>query len=524
MKRFKTMTALAGMVTAASILAGCSLSGPTSVFSEPGSKDMFGYQISQELITSNAGSNVGVSTNAQLLSGRLYPAVFVAGPSGQMIPNTDVARAQVLPGRNRQVVYTIESDATFSDGQHLTCSDFLLAYTAGTHPDIFGAHLPLMDQIDHVDCLPGAKEFTVVFKEGQGDRWRELFGPGTVLPAHAIAKRLGMDANTFAQALESEEPAQLAPIAEIWRDGFNLANFDPELQVSFGPFKIDSVGESGEVTLARNEHFKGDPAAEEKLVVWPASANSAELVQAGALRVADVPTSSPEWLDLNAEGNPYTVESMVGELTESLSFADTGTWAVPENRQALSKCVDQRAVAQASSNVSGVEVPPVTVQVARHSDPVARQLEDNAEERLAVDIEAARAAGGTELRIGYSVPDERKAAMVDEIKKSCEPAGITVIDATEGGKTLQDLEPGSNSIDAYLGAIDPMSEFNSAAVNLSNVQALRGHEAYFWKELPTLPLSAQPRTFIVDQNVDNVVAYTGTTGIGWNMDRWQSRD
>ncbi|WP_051077924.1 ABC transporter substrate-binding protein [Corynebacterium lubricantis] len=532
--RKRSITALAGMVTAASILAGCSLTDGTGGFTEPSSRDMFGYQVSQELKTSNAGSNVGVSTNAHLLSGRLYPAVFVPGPSGQMIPNTDVARTQVLPGRNRQVIYTIETDAKFSDGAHLTCSDFLLAYTAGTHPDLFGAHMPLMDQIDHLDCLPGAKEFTVVFKEGQGDRWRELFGPGTILPAHVIGQRLEMDANTFVEALESEDPDQLTPIAEIWREGFNLDNFDPELQVSFGPFRIDSVGEDGEVVLARNEHFNGDSAALENLVVWPQSADSAELVQAGALRVADVQTDSPEWLDLNAEGNPYTVESMVGELTESLRFADSGTWSIAENRQALSQCVDQAAVAEASSEIAGVEVPPVNVHVVRHGDPVARQLGERSKDHLETDIEAARAATGTEIRIGYATPNERKAAMVEAIKDSCEPAGITVVDATESGKTLDDLasidatqsdgEAGDGSIDAFLGAIDPMSEYNSAAVNLSNVRALRAHESYFWKELPTLPLAAQPRTFVVDRNVSNVAVYTGPTGIGWNMDRWQVTD
>ena len=51
--------------------------------------------------------------------------------------------------------------------------------------------------------------------------------------------------------------------------------------------------------------------------------------------------------------------------------------------------------------------------------------------------------------------------------------------------------------------------------------ALRSQEAHLWKQLPSIPLAAQPRTFAVDGAVRNVVPYTGLAGIGWNMDRWQ---
>ncbi|WIM72361.1 hypothetical protein QP028_14815 [Corynebacterium suedekumii] len=79
----------------------------------PQSTDYFGYLVDTELVTSNAATDIGASSNTEALSGRLYPAVFVPGPSGQMIPNTDLVRTQVLPGANRQVIYTIAEDATY---------------------------------------------------------------------------------------------------------------------------------------------------------------------------------------------------------------------------------------------------------------------------------------------------------------------------------------------------------------------------------------------------------------------------
>lgn len=520
------------VVAAAALLVGCAESRETPKEQAAESTDLFGYQVAVPLLTTNAGSEVGVSTNAQLLSGRLYPAVFVPGPSGQMIPNSDLVTAQSLPGAQRQVVYTLSPDAVFSDGTHVTCTDFLLAYTAGSQPELFGSHMPVMDQVERVTCLPGAKQFTVVFKEGQGGRWRELFGPGTVLPSHAIARKLDMDATQMAQALDSGDPAQIEPIANLWREGFDLAHFDPEMQVSFGPFRIESVGEDGEVTLVRNDYYYGDQASLDTVVVWPATADSGALVDEGALRVGDLLTAEPDWVDLNVEGSPYTIESSVGELTDTLRIAETGPWATPEFRQALSKCIDQHAVAAASSEISGVEVPAVGVHVVDHFDPLARHLANIVDPHMAVDIPGASVAAGTELRVGYSSPNARKAAMVEAMRVSCEPAGITVIDATEDGKTLADVggygvnEWGEQtveegSIDAFLGGADPLAEYSAAEPRSSELGALREAEEQQWEELSRIPLAAQPRSFIIDRNVGNVVVYTGPAGIGWNMDRWQ---
>lgn len=72
-----------------------------------------------------------------------------------------------------------------------------------------------------------------------------------------------------------------------------------------------------------------------------------------------------------------------------------------------------------------------------------------------------------------------------------------------------------------LHAEDPMREYPAANNRAQDLAALRAQEGYLWKELPSIPLAAQPRTFAVDGAVRNVVPFTGLAGIGWNMDRWQ---
>ncbi|MGP6173054.1 ABC transporter substrate-binding protein [Corynebacterium sp. A21] len=494
------------------------------------SLDHFGYAVDTPLLTTNAGSLVGASTDAQLLSVRLYPSFYVAGPSGQMIPNSDLVQTQVLPGANKQVIYTLAEDATWSDGAPITCTDYLLNYKAGVMGSLFESYLPLNDQVEKIDCQPGAKRFTVVFKEDTGGRWRSLFAPGTVLPAHAIAAKAGLSIGSLHDALQNEDHAELTEVARIWGEDFNLDRFDPALQVSSGPFQIDSVGEAGEVTLVANENYAGDQPALAELVVWPGSVDKAELAARGALQIADA--ENYDWVNRDDPMNPFEVETLEGILTDSLVLGSSGLFYSQEARQAFAACVDQHAVAEASSGVAGIEVSPVGTHVVSHFDPVARQLAGITDPQLGVDLAKASALAGTTVRIGYVGPEERKAAMVESIRASCEPAGITVVDASSEGSTMADLARVTTgqwgeevylegTVDAVIRAVDPMVEYGSVSATDGDVAGLRAAEEELWEQVPVIPLAAQPRTFAINGDVGNVVVYTGSSGIGWNMDRWR---
>lgn len=523
----RTNKLAAALAAVALTLTGCASAGDDGDDSER----LFGYQVPSSLHTTNAGTLQGSTDIAQTLSGRLYPGVYVPGPNGQMIPNTDLVSTQVLPGDQRKVIYTLSDAAVFSDGTPVTCADYLLTFTAGQYPSMFGANMPLFDDTEALECTPGSKEFTLTFKEQRGARWRGLFEPGTVLPAHAVAGKLGKNVDELVDDLLSDDFTRLKPIGETWRSGFDLGNFDPDLQVSFGPFKISSVGEQGQVRLVANEHYYGDAPQTPELVVWPGSADSGWLAESGALRIGDLRDLTPDWHDADAEGNRLDVDTTVGELTEMLSMPQVGFWAEPAHREALSRCVDPRAVAKVSGDAAGIELPVAPLHTVQHADPLARHIEDVAEHNLDVDIDVASSIRGATLRVGYAYPDERWAAMVESIRRSCEPAGIEIVDVTGDGKTLADLPRAEydewrnetwteGEADAILRAVDPKREFPAANNRAQELFALRAQEAFLWKELPSIPLAAQPRTFAVDGDVRNVVPYTGLSGIGWNMDRW----
>ena len=488
----------------------------------------FGLLTDVRLASTNATTHWGDAVGAAQLSSRIYPSMYVPGPAGQMIPNSDLADAEFFPADaehpGAHVDFTLTEQARFSDGVPVTCDDYLLSYTAGVLSETFGSHMPLVSDIAALECAPGSKEFTVWFQPDSGSRWRNLFGPGTVLPAHTIADRAQMSMEDFNAALHSQDPAVLADVASTWRDGFSTepGQFDPQLQVSFGPYVIDKVEDSGAIVLKANEAYYGDKPELDKVVVWPDTADAAALLASEELRVAESHLKDPPWLNRNAEGNPYDVTPMVGTLTDTLTFSEYGLFAQPWARQAFAACVDASRLAQVASDQSGVDVPPVTVRTVRHDDPVAAQMASLT--MVPVDPAIAGGLAGTTIGVGYLAPNPRYEAMVEELRAACEPSGITIEDRSGDRVSREHLDAdpttGLPGIDVYLGAVDPMHEYPAPTSSVKNSRSLRELEQRLWEELPSIPVAAQPRNFIVDRAVTGVVPYTGPAGIGWNLDRW----
>lgn len=556
--RAKITAIAAGLSALALVAASCSSeesdSGDQAAPSDPESYNYTGYMVNSQLATTNAGTAFGSTTSAAQLSTRLYPGLFVPGPSGQLIPNADLVETEKLPpaadSDQESVRLTLADDATFSDGAPVTCDDYLLAYTAGTHPVEFASHMPLMNDIADIECAPHSKAFTLTFYKDQGHRWRQMFGPGTVMPAHALAQKTDMSMEDLNAALHAEDMAALQPVAELWRYGFSTAkdDFDPELQVSYGPFTAEKVGDSGEVFLKANEQYRGDKPALDRLVVWPSSADAQELEDKGVLKVADSATAAPGWLSGNAgedaesaEGkepdhdsagedsagagnDQFETTTKVGLQTDTLTLSQAGIFAEPSARKAFAACVDQAALAHKSSEISGVDVPPVYVRTVSVQDPVAQTLGSVAKDHEGTDMAAAGQLNGTTIKVGYVGPDKRYQAMVEALRASCEPAGITIEDAADEQLSQFYLNPnpetGEPTIDAFLGPVDPLTEYSAADSSIKNSVQLKEQEEQLWDSVPSIPVAAQPRVFIVHRDVEGVLPYTGISGIGWNMDRW----
>lgn len=498
------------------------------------------YVVNAELVTTNAGSAVGYSTDSALLTDRLYPAAYINGPKGQIIPNPDFIDAHSLPGVQQSAVFQIAEESKFSDGVALTCDSFVLAYAAAKI-DAFHSFLPMMSQVAEVRCVSGSKKAEIYYHEGYGDRWRQTFAAGTLLPAHAIAARMDIPLERLTHALQHpEENFELIQVAaDIWNNGFSLANFDPALQVASGPYKIVRVGESGEVYLDRNEHYVGTAAEIAPVVVWPASADTAELGENRRIAVAEAAAvAKATWVNRDDSYNQYTIEPIAGILAEQLVLSTKGVFSDPEMRRALSACIDQRTIAEISSDESGVDVAPSSVRTVRLNSPLANRLGMLTESHLNVDIDAAKKLEGHQINIGYLAPNQRYAAMVRNMQETCAPAGISINDVSRVDASISGLSrteaagdgdqtavgDDSNEIpifDAFITSIDPDQAFASVAKTYQDLDAARTAELASWEQMSTIPLAAQPRIFVTRNDVNNLAVNSSKAGIGWNIDRWE---
>ncbi|MBN9643381.1 ABC transporter substrate-binding protein [Corynebacterium mendelii] len=514
------LVAAAALFLAAAGLA-CAPSGePQPV--EPTEPAPFAYAAGVPLVTTNAISAAGVSARADMISARIYPGVFVRGPSGQYVPNLDFATANFLPGTQRSVLYRINVDAVYSDGVPVTCTDFMLTWRAATMPWLFSSFAPVYDAVDRVDCDPGQRKFTVYFKEGMGARWHELFASGTVLASHVFADRLNIPIVELNRRLKGGDTEELRPVAEIWNTGFNLDNLDRQLQVASGPYMIVDSDPGVSVTLGPNPAYRGDAPAIGTITIYAFGQEPTGFAGTPAPAVSDLThLSRVAWLDDRADTPRYSVSSGQGMLTEQLVLAEEGTFADAELRRAFSGCVDQAQVAEVASEASGVTVSPVGLFLSAADDPASEKNSDIAAAHTGIDPLATTPLAGHTIRIAHLPGHRRFALMVDQIRATCAPWGITVTDATGPASSLADLKrAGRGEVDAFLVPLAPASGFATVDPDSGDPEQIREEENRLWQTVPSIPLNAEPRAFIVEEGIGNVMANTGLAGLGWNMDRW----
>lgn len=470
-------------------------------------------------MTTNAGTGLGVATDAVKISARLYPGAFIAGPNEQLLPNTDLVTATRSGEDPKRVDYVINKDATYSDGAPVVCDDYLLTYTASTRPDLFGADMPLFSQVAAIDCVAGSKKFAVHFQEGFGDRYRELFNAGTVMPAHTVlehAEGLG-DGSDVVSVLASGDPSALQALGASWQETFRVDGTDPATVPTSGPYRITSWTDDGGLVLETNPEWKGVKPAQSPIHMWPGSKDASALAEDNQLAVADLDfEQTPE--DMGLTEPEYVSEKLDSSRVDTLRLWADGPLASAEGRRALNACIDRGTIAEALKKHSDVTVKTTGLRVVHPTHPLAPQLSDIAEANARVDMEQAKQLEGATIRIGYLESSSRYKVIVDAVKDSCAAAGITIenvpVTADDFGQLGQD----------YDVLLDTRSAFGRNSATNANIGSklndIRRAEQELADEAITIPLTTEPRSLVVEQHVHNVVDNAGDGGVSWNMDRW----
>lgn len=529
-----------------------------------------GYSFDNVVDTYNARTVDGAASGARQAFTRVQVGFSYLGPEGDALSDNDIGTVSVVPGDTLTVQYSIAPAATYSDGAPMACDDLVLAWAANSGK--FATDRPLFDaastagysDIERIDCVPGAKEATVVFASGRSyQNWRALFGATDLLPAHVAARAAGVP--NVVDPILAEDDDVVTRIADFWNTGWTLTpgSIDLALLPSAGPYRIESYTAEDGLVLVANDAWWGNPPQTQQVVVWPKGTDLAAKSADGSLDVIDHGAGA---VDLGTtEGFTTTEEPSRG--VEQLTFATQGVLADASARRAVAACIPRSDLfdtlghpgfeAEAAGLGSGVVdsrlVQPDTLEYPSVATVVGDRYQRSDLDQASRELEAAGVNALT-VRVGYRGPDARRAQVVSRMAADCAAAGITVEDASSPDFTPSALRAGA--VDAVLGSSGSLPGPSGSAAAVTARYSLRtgiglnvgGYsngridsivdqlavtddpervlalategENILWNDMPSLPLYNEPRTTVVSDGMQDVVPNPTAAGAGWNMDRW----
>lgn len=510
------------------------------------------YVVGGPLDTYNTNTVAGAASAGPQAFARVLTGFGYHGPDGQIIADHDFGTVSVVGRAPLVLDYQIAENAVYSDGVPVTCDDLVLAWAAqsGRFPDFDAASRAGYGDVASVDCQPGQKKARVAFINDRNFvDYMQLFSATSMMPSHVLADALGYG---IVEAVQSGDVTRMGEVARAWNTTWALhPGVDLKAFPSSGPYRIDAVRDDGSVVLVANDRWWGLKPVTNQITVWPRAAEIQDRLDAGTVDVIDVPAGSSGTLTVP---DGYTQLKSASAGIQQLIFAPVGVLSVIPARRALALCTPRDEIAR------DAETPVSNARLDAATDDALAAMENVPEAAPfgGSDPAAARASiGGQPLpvRIGYRTPNARLAAVVGDIAKACQPAGITVEDAagddigpqslSEGridallagtGGSTGGGSTGSSVFDAYQfhsangnnlpRYINPKIDGIVAALAVSSdpkeqSRLLHDGAVALWTDMPTLPLYRLQRLLITSPKMSAVTPNPTRWSAGWNMDRWQ---
>ncbi|KSU66453.1 ABC transporter family substrate-binding protein [Arthrobacter sp. NIO-1057] len=524
-----------------------------------------------EFISYNGFTPQTYSTYNSAITDRMFAGFYYMGTDGTIYPNKELGSYEKVSDDPLTIKYTINENAKWSDGTPITVADSVFAWaTQNLNLNSGDKDKPLFNSVstDLGDTVPkgpeGAadgKEFTVTFKDPDPDWQLQTW---MLHPAHVVAKKGGLSTDELVQAIRDGDSKKLEKAAKFWNEGWmtkpGTLPDEADVPVS-GPYKLESWKAGESVTLTANENYYGTAPATKNL-------NFRFLADTGmvqALQNKDVDVIAPQpTVDTLAqlEGLGKAVSIQQGDTLTwehlDFNFAEGNEMNNLELRKAFAMCVPRQEIVD---NLVKPLNPEATVMNAREVFP----FQDNYQEVVdasydgrydQVDIDGAKKileeqdAVGTEIRIGYSAPNERRTNEVAAIKSSCDKAGFKVKDAGDakffapgGTQERGDYEvalfawAGSGQITSgqniySTGKPQNYGKYSNEAVDEAwtklatsldpavHAEQTKVIEKLLWDDLYGIPLFAHPGLSASGSDIQNVRHTATQSGIVWNAEQW----
>lgn len=558
----KRASAWALLLGASLVLAACTGGGTETDETDDSSEPVtFTYAYEQEWQAYNSAT---VATNASqnaIPMNRVTLGFWYFAPDGSVAPDEDFGSYEKTSDDPLTVEYTFAEDAVWSDGEPIDCDDAWLAWYAqsGQTKTFKPVSTDGYEDIKTVDCADGDKTFTVVYDKPYAD-WVANFG--SILPAHVVENEAGID--DLITAINDDDTKGLEAAGDFWTKGWVFKPGDlPDESIvpASGPYKLSAWESGNSLTLVANENWYGEaPLADTVVIRFIAATSQPQALENGEIQAMD-PQPNP---DLNKQleklGDAIVFETADQFTWEHYDFNFNGAFADKALREAFALCLPRQTIVD---NLIKADNPEAVVLNSRYFLPFQPDYEEVAsaitpEEYAEQDIDQARQiledanAVGTELRLGYILPNDRRAAEAQLVVDACGPDGAGFDVKDEGDKTFFNADGalvtgnfdvamfawagsplvtgssaiyvtdgGSNYGDFSNKEVDDLTaQLNQTSDPEEQKQIIIQIETILWDELATVPVFAFPGIVAYDANAEGVVYNATQSGLTWNMEDW----
>ncbi len=550
---------------------GSAASGGTVTYSLPDNFTAYNNGTAEDNLASN-----------QYATNQVIPNVSYYDEKGGVSINKDLADVTKTGDNPLTVVYKFNPKAVWEDGSQIGCDDMYLLWVANNgvlkSKDSKGNDITMFatastvgyEQVAKVDCSPDGSTVTYTYSTPFPD-WLGLVNDQGFVPAHIVAAKAGLSsAADIRKAYEAKDTATMQKVADFWNTGFKTdKGVDPTVDLSGGPFKIDSYVPDQSLTLVRNPKYWGTPAKADKIVMRIITDDTAS-AQALANQEVQViaPQPDPDLLNQLKGISGVTTTVNAGFTFEhfDVSFLNP-LFQDASVRQAIAQCLPRQEIVD--KLIKPMD-PNAALLQNRMFEPFQKDFYKDTSGGLYNKVDIAKAksileAAGWKLngnvyekngqKLEFKVMHKlnaRRASEVQLLQASCGQAGMNIIDdgdakwstrlgagqydsvffAWQGNPQLtaqiaeyrtppdktqlqSNYQYYSNpDVDKLLDQVSKQADQKAAADLLNQADTI------MWKDLNSIPLYQFPDIESHNNKVSGVVYNPSQQGPTWNIQQW----
>lgn len=450
--RFHRGVAAAGVVLLLAGLAACAPSLPATVV--PDTKVTVGWTGALTSLNAAAAPTPGNLDIAAATRGTFGDTV-----DGSFVPDEGFGKASIVGDDPFTVRYDLAEPA-WSDGIPLDAADLILGWAGAS--GYFAEDVDAETDADAAPVVSALDEFAraieVTFPQPT-IAWQSAV---TVpVPAHVVGQRaFGLDdameaKQAVIRAVQEEDAAALAEIAEVWNQEFAVAektDVAADLLLSSGPFQVDGSTLSADgrsVTLVPNPSYRGaaGPQVAQIELVPPGDDPIATLGE--DLDVVQVaPTSANRAAISELERRDFPVQTTHDGGVWTVLLRPAGVFAQPAARSTFLRSIPAREVVEAAAGEWSSAYTATTSVVAAPGSPAYDVVAEDSgfatslgapSEEPALEREAAGVAAGTPVCVLYDRGSEFATGAFAAMRDGLGVEGWSLTDC------------GSDDVDAAMG-------------------------------------------------------------------------